>query len=148
MSEYPSEVVADIVSVLDWLKGNPGAHWCDMPLEISAQYTRWRDIIRGAPDLTDNLATFATVPGLSSFGELFILKHGPETEAPSKPANDCQTEPEWSEAKSPAEWRKILRLSETTMRRHRAKGDLVVDPITTKSWRIRIDSLERYTGNK
>lgn len=52
----------------------------------------------------------------------------------------------WSEAKPPSEWAKQFRTTVKTLNRHADAGKLVIDRITTKSWRIRLDTLERYTG--
>ena len=52
----------------------------------------------------------------------------------------------WSEAKTPDVWRSELKLAETTMRNHIKQGMLVVDKISTKLWRFRLDTLERYLG--
>lgn len=52
----------------------------------------------------------------------------------------------WSVAKPPADWRKELSLSETTMRNHIKQGKLFVDKISAKLWRIRLDTLQRYLG--
>ncbi len=52
----------------------------------------------------------------------------------------------WSEAKPPADWRKDLKLSATTMRNHINQSKLVVDKISTKLWRIRLDTLQKYSG--
>ena len=66
----------------------------------------------------------------------------PEAKSQELPAE------QWSEAKPPAEWRKQLKISETTWRNHVKKGKLVVDKISDKLCRIRQDTLERYTGKK
>jgi hypothetical protein len=83
---YPPEVVADIVRVLERIEAHPNGKWADMG-ELLAVYKRWRDIIRGTPPLLDNSGTMKTVPGLSSFGRIFLLeyrrKSGAEGVAPS-----------------------------------------------------------------
>lgn len=53
---------------------------------------------------------------------------------------------QWSEAKSPAEWCKLLGISLTTLKRRVRDGILVVEKITTKSWRISRDSLDKFNG--
>jgi hypothetical protein len=55
---------------------------------------------------------------------------------------------QWSEAKSPSEWEKILKMGKTTLKNHVKDGKLIVDKITSKSWRIRKDTLARYLGDK
>jgi hypothetical protein len=70
----------------------------------------------------------------------------------SKDGSDDESAPAadhcWSEAKSPTEWRKELGISETTWRRHTKDGTLVIDRITTKRVRIRLDCLARYRPSK
>jgi len=61
-----------------------------------------------------------------------------QTELPAK----------WSKAKSPAIWRKELGIAQTTLSRHVTEGKLVVDKISRKLWRIRLDTLRRYIGEK
>jgi hypothetical protein len=75
MSDYPPEVVAEIVAVLEWFDKNSGAKSDDRPPEVDALYERWRDVIRGEPDFLDNWGTMTTEPGLSGFGKIFLLKH-------------------------------------------------------------------------
>jgi hypothetical protein len=55
-------------------------------------------------------------------------------------------EPSWSAAKAPADWCKQLQISATTLKRHARENKLVVDRISSKLWRIRLDTLQRYTG--
>lgn len=57
-----------------------------------------------------------------------------------------EPEHKWSDAKPPAVWCKNLNIAATTFRQHIKKGKLIVDKISTKSVRIRLDSLERYLG--
>ena len=54
----------------------------------------------------------------------------------------------WSEAKPPSEWRKKLKMSQTTLKRRVDDGTLIVDKITTRSWRIRRDTLDKFMGTK
>jgi hypothetical protein len=53
--------------------------------ELKDVYDRWRDIIKGDPPLLDIAGTMHSVPGLSSFGRLFLLEHSPG-ESGSAPA--------------------------------------------------------------
>jgi len=55
---------------------------------------------------------------------------------------------EWSEAKSPSEWCKELRVSLTTLKRHVNQGKLIVRKLTSRSWSVRIDTLRSYVGGK
>jgi len=50
----------------------------------------------------------------------------------------------WSVAKAPADWRKELKISESTMRRRINDGTLVVEKITPRLWRIRQDTLRVF----
>jgi hypothetical protein len=79
VSDYPPEAVAEMLEVLEWFEANPGGRWTDMH-ELVAVYQRWRDIIRG-DKLLDGTGTMHSVPRLSSFGRLFMLKHRRTTKA-------------------------------------------------------------------
>src|SRR6185369_13827529 len=74
LSKYPPEVISEIVSVLEWLEANRRGKWTEMG-NLKECYDRWRDIIRGDPDLTDNCGTYKTVPGLSSYGRIVLTVH-------------------------------------------------------------------------
>ena len=76
MSEnFPPKVAAEILQVLEWIDAHPGGRWDDMG-DLLAMYQRWRDIIRGNPPLLDDCGTMHTVPGLSSYGRIFIRRAG------------------------------------------------------------------------
>jgi hypothetical protein len=81
---YPAEVIAEIVEVLEWIEANPQGLWPNgnnmpqaakqMPETVYAQYRRWKDIIK-SEQLLDNLGSQFKVPGLSSFGRLWLRKY-------------------------------------------------------------------------
>jgi hypothetical protein len=60
----------------------------------------------------------------------------------------ASSEPEWSEAKAPKEWRKELRIAPTTLRRYAENGTLVVHRLNKKLWQIRLDTLRRLKRDK
>ena len=64
-----------------------------MPPDLHAKYRRWRDIIRrDGNDLLDSLGTMTTVPGLSSFGRIFLSEFKPPgTESKAKTTNRVGT---------------------------------------------------------
>lgn len=55
---------------------------------------------------------------------------------------------EWTEALTPSEWVKLLDMGLTTIKGHIKAGKLVVDKISTKKWRFRKDTIQRFTGQK
>ena len=93
-------------------------------------------------------------PRLSLDGQKALIKHrrDPEASQKTKPVAEGEPtavpDPDWSEAKSPTAWAKKLGMSLTTLHRHIKAKKLIVDKITTKLWRIRLDLLERYLGGK
>jgi hypothetical protein len=78
-NDLPPEVKADIVEVLRWMKAHPGGNWKDMQ-GLFDVYRKWRDIIRIDLKLLDGNGTFRSVDGLSSHGEVFLLKHAGKPE--------------------------------------------------------------------
>lgn len=50
----------------------------------------------------------------------------------------------WSEADSPSEWQRKLKISGSTWRRYVRSGALVVKTVTTKKVHIRLDCLRAY----
>jgi len=70
-----------------------------------------------------------------------------ETEIELDKARRARGSAEWSEAKSPAEWRQQFGISHTTLKRHVKEGKLVVREISSKSWSIRLDTLRKYLGD-
>jgi hypothetical protein len=86
MTDYPAEVIAEIAEVLEWIEANPYGKWDDMQ-GLFAVYRGWRDIIRG-DNLLDDAGTMQTVPGLSSFGRVVLLRHRckPKAESGEQPA--------------------------------------------------------------
>ena len=76
--DLPAQVISEIIPLLEWFGANTdhGRLWKDMGPLLVAVYERWRDIIRAEPALLDDLGTMGTAPGLSSFGRVFLLKHG------------------------------------------------------------------------
>ncbi len=105
MGDYPPEVEAEIRAVLEWLDQHPGAQWDEMPPTIRERYQCWRHIIRGEPDLTDNLGTLWTVPGLSSWGRLWLAKRAtapPDTGSSERSKSaGLASEPESKGSKKP-----------------------------------------------
>ena len=99
---YPIDAIADIVEVLEWVEANPGGKWFPwnprpgqldyppsevqraklaalpvMPEKVFAKYRQWQDVIRHE-QLFDETGTMVTVPGLSGFGRIFLLKNRPK----------------------------------------------------------------------
>lgn len=70
--------------------------------------------------------------------ELAVAKMAPETPAAEQ----------WSIARSPTEWQKELKISGSTWQRRVRDKELIVDKITVKSVRIRLDSLEKFKPAK
>jgi hypothetical protein len=97
-------------------RGMDAGHWNDLSME---ERTPW---------MKEALGHAAELPSVQGAGQA------------------DETEDEWSDAKSPAEWESLLRVSATTRRRHVKEGKLIVDKTTPKLWRIRKDSLRRYRG--
>ena len=62
--------------------------------------------------------------------------------------DDKNADPMWSDARKPTDWREKLHMSPTAMKNHIDAGRLVIDKITTKLWRIRLDTLRKFTGSK
>lgn len=92
-SDLPPLAVSEICEVLRWFDAHPQATWNEMGA-LYDTYCRWRDIIRQKDkDMTDGLSTMQTVPGLSSFGRVFLLEHLSEAEqtAKPKPTNEPRT---------------------------------------------------------
>jgi hypothetical protein len=54
--------------------------------------------------------------------------------------------PKWSAAQSPADWQKQFSVSETTFRRRVKAGDIRMEQISTKSIRIHLDDVARFTA--
>jgi hypothetical protein len=74
--ELPLTARNEIAEVLEYIDANPRGLWANMPPELEATYKRWRDIIRQKDKpLLDNTGTIQTLPGLSSFGRLFLIEH-------------------------------------------------------------------------
>jgi pyrimidine deaminase RibD-like protein len=87
---YPPDATSEICAVLRWIDTNPNGRWDDMGPLLTV-YHRWRDIIRGDPALLDNAGTMHTVPGLSSFGRLFLRKATETTaEGSVSPTGQCE----------------------------------------------------------
>lgn len=83
--DLPPEVIAEIVRVLKWVKAHPRSSWLDDP-EVCDIYQKWRDLIRNDLDLLDGKGTQRDVDGLTSYGELFLLKHDGKSQAtPTRP---------------------------------------------------------------
>jgi hypothetical protein len=79
-NDLPPGVIADIVKVVEWIKANPRGELKDMQ-GLFDVYRKWRDIIRNDLKLLDGKGTQRSVDGLSSYGEVFLLKHRPKSEA-------------------------------------------------------------------
>jgi hypothetical protein len=75
------ELIAKFVKFLKWVKAHPRGTWQDDP-EIYAIYQVWITIIRDDLNLLDGKGTMRDVDGLSSYGELFLMKYCQE----AKPA--------------------------------------------------------------
>jgi hypothetical protein len=78
---YPDEAIAEITEVMAWLVENPDGAWEDVP-ELFAKYKRWRDIFYGVPPLLNRSGTMRCVPGLASFGRVFLLQQHQRSDVP------------------------------------------------------------------
>jgi hypothetical protein len=83
VSDIPIEARADIAEVLRWIEAHPGGRWEDMG-DLYDRYRRWQGIIR-RQELLDGTGDMHAVPGLSSFGRLFLLSPAPPPVATTTP---------------------------------------------------------------
>jgi hypothetical protein len=103
----------------------------------------WNTLIRAVRGIKDRPALPKELPG-------FDFDYGDVTDTLRQYRDWAAggSQGEWSEAKSPADWRKELKISDSTLRRHEKAGKLIADKISPKLWRIRLDTLRRYKGSE
>jgi hypothetical protein len=77
--QIPPEVSREIAEFLTHVEANPHGPWPAETDRLWRIYDQWRDIIR-REGLLDNTGTSKALPGLSSWGRLFLLEHPPEPE--------------------------------------------------------------------
>jgi hypothetical protein len=89
--EIPPEVVQEVIEFLSYVEANPRGPWPAQTDRLWHIYERWRHIIRqdGQP-LLDESGTMTTLPGLSSWGRIFLLKHRcpPQAQCGRRPSED------------------------------------------------------------
>ncbi|MCX7419643.1 MAG: hypothetical protein NT013_08905 [Planctomycetia bacterium] len=108
----------------------------------AGRVTYWTDY-GSDPYGIEEFVEFVGFKGSNELGEWLKEQTLRESTAPANTDNE-QPQDVWSVAKPPADWRKELGLSETTMRSYIKKGLLIVKKLTTKRWQFRLDTLQRY----
>ncbi len=88
LDTLPPEAVREIVEVLRHFETSPHGPW----EPIWPLYEKWREVIRAdGCDWLDHAGTMQATPGLSSFGRLFLMKHGDAPYEPDAAATEIET---------------------------------------------------------
>src|SRR5262245_13230070 len=81
--DIPDQVLVEILEVLNLMKAHKDHSWEEVP-GLYAAYSKWRDIINERKFL-EGTFTQRSIPGLSAYGELFLLKYSTKLKAKALP---------------------------------------------------------------